>query len=150
TASPLVVGTAGIGNLTTATDIDYWVFPVTAGQIIQVEVQGTRREHSAWDFGNNVPKVTLFGPDGTSYLTGHDFAAWAMGKHDLDIPAYRVASTGNHYVRIAQQNPATNGGFYTVKVSLLALGSLQNEIEPNDTYLTATAITPGTVYGSHV
>src|SRR5262249_14425359 len=135
TATALPIGTPGTGDLATPGDVDVWSFAATAGQIVQIEVFGARRDFAAWHAGNNVARIRVLGPDGTTYLIGHpDLSIWFWGTHDLDIPAYKVATTGTHYIELTQHTPARAGGRYVVRVTTRDFGSLQSESEPNDTY----------------
>jgi hypothetical protein len=146
-ATPLPSGVPGTGALG-ADDIDFWSFSATAGQVIQIESFATRRDFDSWQTNGAIPRISLFGPDGTSFLVGIDFFAgtttfWYGGAFDLDIPRFRIPTTGTYFIRLDHYNPGVPGGEYALKMSVLALGVLQVESEGNNDTSTADAITPG-------
>jgi hypothetical protein len=163
TANALTVGASATGSLDAVGDIDYWSVPLVAGQNISIELLATRFDQGHWDdnVGKNLPRLTVWDVDGTTKLLEHDYsgntsAGWGWGRHDLDIPLYRVATTGTHFVSIRQDNPAADGGDYVVTVRTQTLAGYQAELEPsgvsglNDTTGTAESIVPGNVHGNHV
>jgi hypothetical protein len=156
TADVLQDGLTGTGSLG-AGDVDYWTFAGTADDVIQIELFGTRRDFAAFEVAGSIPKLSVFGPNGTSFLVGHDVQSlpqvdlttgWVGGQHDMDIPAFRIPTTGNYFLRI-EPDLAASGGSYAVRFSSLLLGTVQAESEPNDDFANATAITPGTIQGFH-
>jgi hypothetical protein len=133
-------------------DLDFWAFDATVGQVIEVELFGTRRDFVTWDTNVNFPRVSVIGPNGTSFLVGHDFfnagtVGWFFGAHDLDVPRYRIPATGTYFVLVEPYIPGTPGGAYAVKVNVLSLGAIQVESEYNSDNFNADPITPGTMRG---
>lgn len=150
-----------IGDVTVAGDIDYWKISLSNGQIIQVEIFGSRVDQATWDTANNVPRLTLYDEDGTSKLLEQDYSGnasdgWSWGKHDLDLALFRVPSGGTYYLAVTQDDDTIAGGSYGLRVDEVALGTIVNETEDagvsgdNDTWDTAEAITPSIVAGFHV
>lgn len=156
TADLLPDGVSGTGTLGGG-DVDYWTFSATADDVIQIELFGTRRDFGSYDSGGSIPKLSVFAPDGTSFLVGHDVTApiqagvttgWFHGVHDMDIPAFRIPTSGSYFLRIEPDiGPA--GGAYAVRVASLLLGATQAESEANDDLASADAITPGVIRGFH-
>jgi hypothetical protein len=155
TATPIALGSHGAGNLLVAGDVDFWQFSATADDNIRIEIFAIRTDQATWNTAANRVIPTLFAADGTTPLfTGS--TSGLFGSRDLDFITLRVVTTGAHFLRLAQSTPANAGGSYLIKVSIVALPSVQNEAEAsgvsgvNDTFGTAQAITPGTVRGFHV
>ena len=154
TADAIPVGGAAKGTLGTD-DVDFWSFSAAAGQFVEVEFFGVRRDFSSWDGNANLPQVSLVGTDGASFLVGHDiFSAgtvgWFWGQHDLDIPRFRIPATGTYFVRIDPYFSATDGGDYAFRVNDVSPPSIQAESENNDTAGTADSIIPGMIRATRV
>lgn len=156
TANPLPVRTAGLGSLTTVGDVDYWSFSSTANTVVRFEISGVRRDFATWDGVPNVPRLQVFGSNGTAYLVGHDIlntaggaVGWQWGFHDVDIPLFRIPATGTYFLRVDCFDTAFAGGEYAVRVVPVDVGSLQFESESNNTSGTANAITPGVISAYH-
>jgi hypothetical protein len=157
-ATPLPIGTAGVGTLDTATDVDYWSFSATAGDVISVELYGTRLSQASWNSSAAVPHLSIR-DSADANLTRHDRGPWANGDHDLDVPLVRIPTTGTYYLRLQASNGSVTpppSRQYAVLVKTVAL-STTAETEAagatggNDTLGTAQAITtPTTVFGWHV
>lgn len=148
-ATNLPSGMAGTGALG-SDDVDFWSFSATANQVIQVEMLATRRDFDGWQSNLELPRVSLFGPNGTSFVAGIDFFAgsstgWYGGAHDLDIPRFRIPATGTYFVVVDHYFSGTPGGGYAIRVTALALGVLQAESEGNNSPAAADAITAGTI-----
>lgn len=157
TANALPRTDAGAGDLALAGDTDFWSFSGAAGEVVQIELFGTRLDQASWDIECNSPQLTLFASDGATKLLEHDFGGgWGYGRHDLDIPLVRIPSSGTYYLCVAQQEGADPGAAYAVKVTSVSLPGLQFETEPagatggNDGPVTAQAMNPGDLYGHHV
>ena len=157
-ADALPPGIPGIGNLG-ANDVDFWSFDGTANQVIEVEVFGVRMDHLTWDFNATLPKLSIIGPDGSSFLLGHDaflvpdpgvIAGWQWGLHDLDIPRFRIPQSGTYYLRLEPDVFGATGGLYAVKVNVFYSGAIQAESEANNSPATADAIVPGAIWGVRV
>jgi len=157
TSDLLPTGGEGTGTLGT-NDVDFWSFSAAANDIVEIELFGTRSDFSTWDTNQAIPKVSLIGTNGTSFLLGHDrsvafvtdtFTGWQWGTHDMDLPRFRVPAAGTYFLRIEPDIGGSPGGDYAVRVNFLSLGSIQAEVEGNDTPGTATFITPGTIRGFH-
>jgi hypothetical protein len=162
-ANATSLGRGAFGSLDATGDVDFWSIQLTAGQFVSIELLATRLDQAHWDdnAGENLPRLTLFDVDGTSKLLEHDFSGntsdgWDWGRHDLDFPLYRVATSGLHFVSVRQDNPATDGGDYVVTVRTQTPLGYQAELEPagtsgaNDTTGTSESVTAGTVHGHHV
>jgi len=155
TADAFSMGGAATGTLV-QDDVDYWSFAATAGQVIRVEVLGVRSDYSTWDNNTNLPKVTVIGTNGTTYMDGHDYlnagtVGWQWGAHDLDIPMLFIPSSGTYFIRLEPLIGGTPAGNYALRVTdVTPGGGLQTEAEPNDDSTTATAITPGLIRGHRV
>lgn len=147
-------GIPGTGTLD-ADDVDFWSFAATAGQVVRVEVFATRRDFDSWQTNVAIPRIGLYGPNGTSFLTGIDYfegttTGWYGGAFDLDIPQYRIPANGTYHVRLDHDFAGVPGGEYAVRVTVLSLGALQSESEPNNDTSAATSITPGIVRAMRV
>lgn len=153
----------GRGDVALAGDVDFWSADLQAGWVIQVELFATRSDQAGWDGNANIPRLTLYDTDGTTRLLEHDYGgnttttgSWDWGEHDLDFPMYRVPATGTYYLAVTQDDTTVDGGEYVVRWSRLNVGPIQFEAEPrmmtgmNDDFMTAQAISPGTVCGYHV
>ncbi|HTF90194.1 MAG TPA: hypothetical protein VK843_17395 [Planctomycetota bacterium] len=162
-AMAMTLGRGASGSLDNTGDVDFWSIALTAGQIISIELLATRLDQTHWDdnLGKNLPRLTLFDVDGTSKLLEHDFsgntsAGWDWGRHDLDIPLFRVPATGTYFVSARQDNTATDGGDYVLTVSTRTLAGFQTELEAsgtsgvNETTGASQAIVPGNVHGFFV
>ena len=148
---------AGSGNVNTPGDTDFWRFNATAGSVIQIELFGVRFDQMGWDSDENLPKLTLFGTNGTTILTVQDEDGdWSHGSDDLDLPCWYIKATGTYFLSITQVNNGDDGGAYGFVVRDLTMPNLQFEAEPegqsgfNDSTATAQPITAGTVYGYYV
>jgi hypothetical protein len=142
---------AGTGDLG-ANDIDFWSFAAEIDDVVSVQVFATRRDFNSWQTNGTIPRVTLFGTDGTSFLTGIDYFAgnstlWYGGAFDLDITQFRIPATGTYFVRIDHDTPNIPGGEYALRVKFLNLGVLQVEAEDNDSPASPNGISPGTLTG---
>ena len=145
-------GLTGTGTITTD-DLDFWSFDATTGQIIEVEIFSTRRDFPTWDANGNLARMTVLGPDGSSFLIGHDFfnggtVGWQWGAHDLDIPRFRIPSTGTYFILVEPYIGGTPGGDYALKINALSIGAIQVESEYNSDPFNTNAITPGTMRGT--
>jgi hypothetical protein len=149
------------GDVITAGDVDYFKYSLTAGQAIAIELRAVRLDQTAWDGAGNVPRLTLYGTDGTTKIREHDFSGnfsdgWSWGGEDLDMPLYIAPAAGTYYVAVTQDNQTLTGGKYALLVKNVTVTNLQEEAEPagtsgvNDTPATAQAITPGVIHGFHV
>jgi hypothetical protein len=164
TATPLNANQAGQGSLDTAGDVDHWSFAGTAGTVLRAEIFGVRFDQATWDANDNVPRLSLLGVDGVTVLLSHDYSgnafpnmnSWSWGKHDLDIEAFRLPSTGVYTLRLTQDDTTSAGGDYVLAWSIVDLGPVQDEVEAtgttgvNDTIATAQSMSPGVVHGFHV
>jgi len=157
TANALPSGAAGRGTVGAPGDLDFWSFFANAGEILFIEVVGTRLDQAAWDSACTVPELTLFGPDGTTRLLRHDPPlGWTLGYHDMDFPLVRIPASGLHYLCVGADNPALAGARYTVTVRRRALSGVQFEAEAsgaigvNDGPLSAQTVTAGALFGQHV
>ncbi len=150
TGTPIPSGSAGTGAIGVG-DLDYWSFTATAGDVIMVEFFGARHNQVAWDTNVNSATIRILTWDGVTEtpLLTHTFAAWNFSRQDQDIPSFRIATTGTHYLRVAANNAAAAGGNYAFRIVTLPAAALQSETEANETPATANAITPGTVHATH-
>ena len=151
----LTMGRPGCGVLASETDIDFWSLDLTEGQVVRVELFGTRIDQSAWDLGDSIPRVTIYAPDGATVLVNHDYTnLWNWGKHDLDHPMLLVPADGTYYASVTVDGASVVDGDYCLRVDTVNVGSLQLEIGDdallgNDVFGDAEPIVPGTVYGFH-
>jgi hypothetical protein len=163
TANLVPVGTPVVGDVTTAADIDYFKINLATGRIVEIELFATRGDQETWDAADNVPRLTLWDTDANANakLLEHDYGGftsdgWSWGKHDLDMPMFKVPATGAYFVSVTQDDTTLAGGSYALRVHYITVSNLQEETEPtatdgvNDTPATAQVITPGTIHGFHV
>ena len=148
-STSLPSGRTGTGNLG-SDDVDFWSFSATANQVIEVAVFATRRDFDSWQTNVDIPRISIIGPNGTSFLAGIDFFAgsstgWYGAACDLDIPRFRIPANGTYFVMIDHNFSGIPGGDYALRISVLALGVLQVETEGNNSTGAANAITPGTI-----
>lgn len=153
TATPLGPSLAGYGVLEDLADVDFWSFAANAGDIIRVEMSGTRRDQANWDSYDSLPILRIVDPNGNDMLR-HDRAAWDAGDHDLDVPLFRIPAGGTWFLRLQSSGPIQNGG-YAVRVIFLS-PTLTFEAEApgtwgdNDSVGTAEPVgTPALIYGWH-
>ena len=157
-ATPLTEGATGLGEVGAAADADYWSFEASAGEIVQIELFAARFDQQAWDGNRNVPRLRLVAPDGSVLLThdnsGATGAAWDFGRHDLDVPLFRIPESGAYYVWITRDEEGGAGGRYALTVRKITPRNLQREAEAgsseNDTFDNAEPIEPGLIHGFHV
>ncbi|MFN0009770.1 MAG: DVUA0089 family protein [Planctomycetota bacterium] len=151
----LTPGRGGAGQLDDETDIDFWSMALTEGEVVQLELFGTRLDHADWDAGDSLPRITVYDVDGTTVLVNHDYTnQWSWGKHDLDHPRLLVPATGTYYASVTVDGLAVTDGDYVIRLNRVNAGALQLETAVpgvgNDTIATAEPIVPGTLYGFHV
>lgn len=165
-ADLLQIGQTGIGELNDASEVDYWKVFLPSETTATIELFAARFDQEDWDSQDCVARLTLYGEDGTSKLLEHDFsgvfsAGWSWGKHDLDIPRFRVTDSGTYYLAISVDGVAMVNGDYALLVEVSSEEPPQFESEPlppgggtNDTAATAQAFSvissPATVHGHHV
>ncbi len=147
TATALSASGAGSGTIAAA-DLDFWSFSGTAGAVVQIEIYGTRLDQAGWLAAAAIPVMRLFAPDGVTELVRTDSALWGWGSHDLDLFAFKLTATGTHSIRVAASTGGA-GGKYAIAVRSLSYPAFQAEVEPNDTFGTATPVVPGSLYGHH-
>lgn len=154
TATPFGPGLTGYGDLDTLCDVDYWSFPATAGDIIRVELSGTRMTQATWDSSDSIPMMRIVDPSGNDMMR-HNRALWRNGDHDLDIPMYRIPVTGTWFIRLQASNSNAERS-YAVRVIFLNLGLAFEAEAPgssggNDTLATGELVTtPVLLHGWHV
>ncbi len=163
-ARSLRAGRPGHGSLASIGDVDYWAAKLKQGSLVKLEVFGTRLDQATWDNRDNLPRLRVLDRDGTSVLLEHDFSgqvatagAWGYGKHDLDVPLWRVPADGTYYISLENDDPALAGGDYAVSVR-----AVPNELDQaaeveaaktsggNDTFATAEKLKPSLLRGWHV
>jgi hypothetical protein len=158
TARALAVGRFGHGRTANPADVDFWALELAAGQVIALEVFGSRLDQAAWSLGPNAPRVALFDADGTSELRlqGADLLDWGTDQ-DTDLLSFRAPAAGTYFVRLAVDNGLLGGGEYLLLARDAAFSApVQDELEPpgfsgaNDTDATAETIVPGTLLGHYV
>lgn len=154
TATPLGPDLAGNGTLPTFSDIDYWSFTANAGDLIRVELSGTRMSQAAWNDSDSIPLLRIVDPDGIDMMR-HDRTLWMSGSHDLDVPLFRIPQAGTWFLRLQPSEANNDGRTYAVRVVFLP-PNLTFEAEApgttgdNDSRATAEAVTtPATIYGWH-
>lgn len=157
-------GRPGRGSLSAFGDVDFWSAELKQGNVIKVELFGARLDHSAWNAVGNVPRLRLWDRDGATVLLEHDASGnvanngpWSAGKHDLDIPAWKVPADGKYYLSVQSDSPNTVGGDYVLRVRKLDTGlAPAQETEPklvsgdNDTPDAAQVIQPSLLQGWRV
>lgn len=159
TADVTSLGLAATGDIDDV-DVDFWSFPATAGETIQIELFATRLVQQFWDEDCLMPYLTLLDPSGNAVL--EHLETWSWGAHDLDVPAYLVRETGTHTVRLQARDAIGSVGAslgpapYTLLVKRAPFGVAQEEAEPrgvtglNEMFLEdAEPIEPGTIHGYH-
>ena len=153
---PIVAGVAP-AVVDVITDTDFWRIDLVEGQIILVELFGTRLNqggadedraeatHHGWDrthLGNdtNVPRLTLWrdtGECGLEKVNEHTFGnqtipeyylGWQWGGHDPDFPCVRIPETGTYYVSVTPEYGGA-GADYAVCVRELPMVITQFEAE---------------------
>lgn len=157
TATPTRLGQTVRGSLETIGDDDWYRLSLAAGEVIAIEVFAQRFDQAGWISFGNAARVSLYGPDGTTRLLdqGPDVFGWA-GSQDTDVVAYRIETSGTHYLRVDPVVPAAQGGEYLVEVRRSDVGrSLRFEQElvgttgANDDDMTAETLQTGTLQGWH-
>jgi len=156
TANALPEGRAGTGLIASPTDVDFWSFPAREGEFLTIELVATRLDQAGWDAACNVGRLTLWDTDGLTRLLEHNYIdAWPLGRHDMDIPLWRVPATGTYFVCVVSDAPGADGAEYALTIRRSSLGAVQTETElvgqtgVNDTPLSAQAITANRLQGHH-
>jgi len=160
TAAALTLGRPVAGDVTTIGDADFWTVALAADETLQIEIFGTRFDHTTWDTNANTPKVTIYGTDGTTAWLVQDTInspGLDWGEIDSDIPRFVAPADGTYYIAVERSDTTVAGGMYAMIASLVTLPSaIQHEVEAtavsgiNDTAATAEVVTPGTIAGFHV
>ncbi len=157
-------GRPGRGSLAAPGDVDFWAAKLKQGNLVKVEVYGSRLNQAAWDASGTIPRLKIWDRDGTTVLLEHDLSGlvagngpWAYGKHDLDIPLWRVPADGKFFFSVQSDSLGAVGGEYAITVRKVANNLAQTvESEPiqvsgeNDTFATAQALDPSLLHGWHV
>lgn len=151
-ADPLPVGTPGRGHLDTFSDVDFWSFTASAGDIITVELFGTRMTQAGWSALDSIPILRLL-DSGLNELIRHDRSAWLDGSHDLDIPLFRIPADGTYYLRLQASN-GTAIREYAALVRLVPMTVVPEAEAPGDnsngSFGSAEFVAgPATVHGWH-
>jgi hypothetical protein len=159
-AQPFGINRKCVGSLNVLGDVDYWSVQLTAGRIIAIELFGSRLDQPTWRANLTLPRLSLYAPDGLTRMLYHDYSGtvatndpWGFGKHDLDVPAWRVPQTGRYFLRLESDDANVGGGAYAFRLvnftpsGAQAEGEAQGATGGNDTPATAQAITPGSVSG---
>jgi hypothetical protein len=150
TATPLPVGTGGVGSVAAPGDLDFWSFTASSGTLVSIELFAVRFDQNGWDGGYNSPTLRLVAPDGSTPLLEHRHSGvWGFSRQDQDVPKFLVPADGTYFLRIGLDKPATPGGNYVVRVTPLPAAPLQVETEPNDQFTQAQPIVPGLVVAHH-
>jgi hypothetical protein len=138
-ADAVSLGDQGTGEVNPAGDADYWVFSVTAGTTIDIDVDA-RAIGSPLD-----PTLELFDTDGTTSLAYND------DSDGLDSRiVYTIDVTGSYYIAIrAFANGGGSGQFYTINFNFVEAPDV-NESEPNDDATSADAVSLGDRAGGEV
>lgn len=155
TVEGLTPGRGGVGQLATETDIDFWSMALTQGEVVELELFGTRFDHASWEADDSVPRITVYDVDGATVLANHDFSGgtWDWGKHDLDHPRLLVPATGTYFASVTVDGTAVTDGDYVIRLNRVNVGALQletgDDVLDNDTSGNAEPLVPGTLYGFH-
>lgn len=158
TATALVVGEFGGGNVADNTDSDFWSVTLSAGEFITVEAFGARLDQDTWNTAGNAPRITIYDTDGTTPLIVQQAETlnWNTDQ-DTDVDLFRAPAAGTYYVGVDVGDALATGGDYLVSIANVTVQTplqLEAELEgvsgTNDTDATAEPIVPGTVFGFHV
>lgn len=154
TATALPFDIAGTGDLIVGTDVDFWSFFATAGDVVTVELRAASLDQAAWNVGCAAPLLEIQDPNGDPVFRHHP-AQWSWGPIDLDMPMVPIDATGMHHIRLQNRDTNLAGGRYAVRVRQLAV-ALQHEQEPagtpglNDNIANSEPIAQGRLWGFHV
>ncbi len=131
-ARAVSLDTDGTGEICPTVDEDYWSFPVSAGTIVELDIDAS-------EFGSPLnPVVGLFAPDGTTLLAFND------DFDGLDSRLqYRVDASGTYYAGVAGYDGGP-GYTYTIHFRTFTCDVVGTENEPNGSLGTARAVTLGT------
>lgn len=146
---------AGLGDLDAGTDVDFWSFAGTEGDVVCIEVQALILDQARWTDMNNDVMLEVYGPD-RALIARHDDSLFPGRDIDLDIPLLMIDQTGTHYIRVANRTTTREGGAYSIRCRHIRLEGEQFEAEAyatsgsNDSVATAQPIEPGTLWGYHV
>jgi sugar lactone lactonase YvrE len=132
TARTASLGTDGTGEICPSSDEDYWSFPVTAGTIVDLDIDASQ-------LGSPLnPLVALFATDGTTLLAYNDDADGLDSRL-----TYRIDATGTYYAAVVGFNGGP-GYTYTIHFRTLICDVVGTENEPNDAFDAARAVSLGT------
>jgi hypothetical protein len=151
TADFMPLNHAAQGTVAAPGDVDVWSFDAVSGEVIRIDLHASRVDQPGWDGACNAPRLTLIDRDGTTKLLEHDLSGnfslgWSGGRHDLDVPAFRIPASGEYFVQVTQDDPVAAGGEYALWVRAAGVASLVLEAEAvgatgvNETPATAQAI----------
>ena len=127
-ARAVSLGTDGTGEICPSSDIDYWSFPVTAGTIIELDIDASQ-------FGSPLnPVIGLFARDGVTLLAVNDDADGLDSRL-----TYRIDSTGTYYAGVVGYDGGP-GYTYTLHFRTFTCDVVGTENEPNDSFGTARAV----------
>ncbi len=149
-----------VGSLNTLGDVDFWSVKLTQGDLVRVELFGSRMDQPQWRTNLTLPRVRITAPDALTEVAFHDFSGasattgpWSHGKHDLDIAAWRVPASGRYYLSFESDDGAVAGGGYAFRVQRISGGNNTLEAEVannNDTPATAEPLPLGNLAGISV
>jgi len=138
--TPLVVQSDSLKSA----GVKYYRIPnATAGDLYALEIFATRRDFESWDIltdhltwanNNSIPLLRIYRPGtdpGTMDLyLEHDYSGalggslfswdyYGWGKHDLDIPLFRIPQTGTYYIAVSTDNLGF-GSVYSLRLQTVA------------------------------
>jgi hypothetical protein len=147
-ATPLPLGTYGLGTLSTPGEVDHWRVSLSAGSDVELELLAARYDPAGWNAAGLPPDVRILSADGTVEFVRHAALAWPELARDLDLPHWFAPADGEYL--IALSNEDRDGGSYALRVEARAADDLVFEQEPagesgaNDLFETAEPLAPGT------
>ncbi|MGH7537881.1 MAG: pre-peptidase C-terminal domain-containing protein [Gemmatimonadales bacterium] len=131
-ARAVSLDTDGTGEICPSVDEDYWSFPVSAGTIIELDIDASQ-------FGSPLnPVLGLFARDGFTLLAFNDDADGLDSRL-----TYRIDTTGTYFAGVAGY--AGGPGYtYTIHFRTFTCDVVGTENEPNDSLSLARAVSLGT------
>ncbi|MCI0410353.1 MAG: PPC domain-containing protein, partial [Acidobacteria bacterium] len=129
-AQPLVPPTSVGGRISGPGDVDRYAVRLEAGQTLQADILARGFRAGAGPGSALVAVLEILDTDGTTVLV----QAQSQGEFDDPAVSFQVSLPGKYYLAVRNLDPSVGGIDY--------LYVLSTEVEPNDSFETATPILP--------
>lgn len=120
TATPLVLGQLATGTLVTLTDQDFFSVALTAGNTVDLALDGDPERNASTATPNVNHQLALIGPDGTTVLFNANSGVVVNSATNPEAEAFAfvVPTTGTYFVRVLTASTVTTAeGTYRLVVN---------------------------------